>query len=139
MDTLGKLTAAPITLELGGRQYDLTPLGMVDHAQFKRFLKGFIAKETTDAAEAMKNADAPDDEIKRLWEMARWNMEHTGQYNYLEHVECIVESVWLGLRKAHPEVTREQVGEMLLAEENLQKIVETEEELNTIEDETKKA
>lgn len=139
MDTLGKLTAAPITLELGGKQYELAPLRMQDHAQFKRYLKTFIAKEATEATEALKAAGAPDDEIKRLWETARWNMEHTAQFNYLEHVECIVESVWLGLRQRHPEITREQVGEMLLSEENLQKIAETEQELNAIEDETKKA
>jgi hypothetical protein len=118
MDT-GQLTAAPITVSLGGKEYKLSPLRDRDYGEYERWIQSQIINIAKDNLDGL-----PEDQQKLLlihaFEQARKvNITSPEFLQRMNTVEGAAKLLHLMMRRNHPEMTEINVLSLLTDPKNL--------------------
>lgn len=130
--SIGDATAAPARLSFKGTEYIFSPLRHADWGEFERWMQG-VEMQNGFALLAKLNGEFTDDVKEELRkEIVRKALTcRLGTNKFTEHtmtIPGISMIVWMRLRQNHPDITIDQVGEMLMSPE-FQDVVDAAESL----------
>ncbi len=110
---LAKLTAAPLTVELGGQRFEVAPLTLRQWAQLKRFAQEIAVAEFCRLEAKMIASGASPAMLDRFRNRALLAIDHPLESWPADDHEVSVERVILSLQAARPQTTREEVERIL--------------------------
>lgn len=124
MTTTAQATAAPIPLRLGNKTYRLSPLRDRDYGAIERWLQDrhiALVRRNLDGLPA----EARDRQLDRAFAEAREisarslvsgdDPYHREATEAFESIEGLVFMTWLMLQREHPELSEDDVSELMLA------------------------
>ncbi len=106
MSDLAKMAAKPVTLTVGGADYQFSPLTLDDYAEFEAWL---IGEKIRRALEALGEGITSEERVKVVTTM-------TDEISQMEVAKAsgsmrgIRQMLWYSLRKTNPELTREHAA-----------------------------
>jgi len=128
---LADITAAPSTLEMGGKVYTVSPLQDRDYGEFERWVQDRYLDVAT------RNVDKIPSEnreafLQHAYDTAAEITIHSDRaLSLMVTVEGSAFLLWLSVRRDHPEATYEEVLRFATDPKTLQKAMEKVEQLNT--------
>jgi hypothetical protein len=110
---LEEITGAPVLINHKGKSYELHPLGVSAMSMLRRWAKDRIVTGTKENVELLKRAGAPEAIITEIWEDAHRQLSDPLISPEMESPEAINHWIFLSLRKANPDITEEEVQEIV--------------------------
>jgi hypothetical protein len=125
-------TAAPVPINLAGRQYMLAPLRDVDYGTFQAFIQDRIIEIAARQIGKLPPAaaDALLDKAMKL--AARVTASSPEAFAAMNTVDGAAMLTWLGLRGNHPDMTFEQVRTLLLDPKTMEEAMRKVDQLNAM-------
>lgn len=137
MDVLKKLTGAPRSFLYKGIRYELSPLGLMELAQAKSFVKRHIMQQAKTDSEMLSQVGAPAEHIQALWKEALDACKKPLESSFMQDAEVMAEFTVLSLRRKHPTITLALVQDMFSDTQVIEEIVASTRELNSVENDVK--
>jgi len=114
MTTTAQATATPTTVELGGRQYCVSPLRDKDYGEFEKW----VQDRYMDLAQRNLDSLSPENQEKLLHhaydQAARITMASPEAVQAVITMEGSVKLLWLHLRREQPDLTEETLFDLLV-------------------------
>jgi hypothetical protein len=117
---MAEVTAASFPITLAGKEYRLSPLSDRDNSELTNWLRASFIQMARDSLPGNATQQERDETLAVAMREARgisWFSREGAKV--MRSLEGVARVVWQSLRKEHPELTPEQVREMLVDERTI--------------------
>ncbi len=111
-DSIENVAGTGLTLELGGKSFELSPASVDDMAEFAAWVRAKSLQAFVDADTAID----PATRIQVIAELSSRPLPADLIETHMQSIAGMRYMIWLSLRKKNPDMTLEQVSEMIDAE-----------------------
>lgn len=139
--SMASSTAAPADITLGGKSYRITPFNFKSLGEFLRWVQDAhleSAKRFASVLEGESKNEYLRNAVKQVEELSVFNDEDPILRRYLMSPEGVNRLVYLALRPNHPDITLDEVSDILSDQDQLQAAFEKVMSLNKGEGDEKK-
>lgn len=119
MTTTAEATAASVTIRIGKKTFRISPLRDMDYGVLEKFAQDRYMDLAIRSAEKISDTEVQKSLINKAYETAsRVTFSSAEGIRHLATPQGMVMLVWVSLRKEHPDLSLDDVMELLSQEEN---------------------
>ena len=123
MTTIAEATAAPIPIKLGDKTFLISPLRDMDYGVLEKFAQDRYMNLAIRSAEQIDDIEVKKSLINRAYDTAsRVTFSSPEGIQQLATPQGMVMLIWVSLRKEHPDLSVDDIADMLIQEDNAIKL-----------------